>query len=226
MTPAVFITGTDTAVGKTVVARLLAAGLAQSGRRVGVLKPFASGPPDDARALARAAGGRQVLKDVTALHIAPALTPAAVLGLGPRGARAVRRALAQSARAAARWRREADALVVEGLGGLLAPLGGPFYVTDLMARLKLPVWVVARPGLGTLNHTLLTLEALRRRRLAVRRVIVSGYGGKTRVEKTNRTLLTRLAGVPVTVLRRVSSPDGERRAAEILRDAFSTDFVR
>jgi len=226
VTPAVFVAGTDTGVGKTVVACLLARGLTRAGRRVGVLKPFAAGPSDDAVALARAAGGRQPWKDVTALHIAPALTPAAVIGLGVPGARVARRALAEAVAAAARLRRDADALVVEGLGGLLAPLGGPYFVTDLMARLKLPVWVVARPGLGTLNHTLLTLEALRRRRLAVRRVVVSGYGGKTRVEKTNLNLLKKLTGAPVTALPRLSPRAGERRAAEILRGAFDEDFGR
>lgn len=226
MTPAVFVTGTDTAVGKTVVARLLAAGLLHVGRRVGVLKPFASGPPEDARALARAAGGRQTWKDVTALHIAPPLTPAAVIGLGASGARVARRALADAAAAVARWRRDGDALVVEGLGGVLAPLGGGYFVTDLMARLTLPVWVVARPGLGTLNHTLLTLEALRRRSLDVRRVVVSGYAGKTRVEKTNLMLLTKLAGVPVTALPRLSPRGGEGRAAAILRGVFDEDFGR
>lgn len=225
MTPAVFVTGTDTAVGKTVVSRLLAAGLRQGGRRVAVLKPFASGRPDDARALARAAGGRQTWRDVTVLQIAPALTPAAVLGLGRRGAWMARRAISDAAKAVARRRRESDALVVEGLGGLLAPLGGPYFVTDLMARLKLPVWVVARPGLGTLNHTLLTLEALRRRSLDVRRVIVSGVGGKTRVEKTNLVLLKKLAGVPVTPLPRLSRGRVERRAEEILTESFEADFA-
>jgi dethiobiotin synthetase len=72
----------------------------------------------------------------------------------------------------------------------------------------------------------LTLEALRRRGISVRRVVVSGYGGKTRVEKTNLVLLKKLADVPVTALPRLSSPGVERRAAEILRGAFAEDFGR
>lgn len=54
-------------------------------------------------------------------------------------------------------------MLVEGLGGLLAPLGGPYFVLDLLIRLDLPVWIIARAGLGTLNHTLLTVEALKMR---------------------------------------------------------------
>ncbi len=224
MTPGVFITGTDTNVGKTVVARLLAAALTASGRRVGVLKPFASGSFDDADALARAAGGRQPLRDVTVLQCAPPLTPAAVLGLGARGASTVRRAIVESARRLTVLRKGNDAVVVEGLGGLLAPLGGPYCVIDVMRRLRLPVWVVARPALGTLNHTLLTLEALLRRRVEVRRVILSGFTGRTRVEKTNRALLMKLAGRPVTALPVVDTPAGERRAAGLLQRAFRADF--
>ncbi|MBK7206806.1 MAG: dethiobiotin synthase [Elusimicrobia bacterium] len=224
MIPAVFITGTDTGVGKTVVARLLAAALREGGRRVGVLKPFAAGPPDDAVALARAAGGRQSVKDVTVLHIAPPLTPAAVLGVGPRGAARVRRAFASMKSVLRGLRKENDVLVAEGLGGLLAPLGGPYFVTDAMDRLQWPVWVVARPALGTINHTLLTLEALRRRRLDVRRVILSGFNGKTRVEKTNLVLLRRIAGLPVTTVPVAIGRAGERRAKALLQSAFREDF--
>lgn len=224
MIPAVFITGTDTGVGKTVVARLLAAALREGGRRVGVLKPFAAGPPEDAVALARAAGGRQSVQDVTVLHVAPPLTPAAVLGVGPRGAARVRRAFASMKSMSSGLRKENDVLVAEGLGGLLAPLGGPYFVTDAMSRLQWPVWVVARPALGTINHTLLTLEALRRRGLDVRRVILSGFHGKTRVEKTNRVLLRRLSGLPVTTVPVVTGGAGERRAKALLHRAFREDF--
>lgn len=218
----IFVAGTDTGVGKTTVARLLTAALRRSGRSVSAFKPIASGPPSDGRVLLAAAGGGR-LSDITFLQCREPLAPAAVLGLSRRAGQTVRKALGRSARAAARRLARGDAVVVEGLGGVLAPLGGTFTVADLMTRLGLPVWIVARPGLGTLNHVLLSLETLRRRGLAVRRIILSGYTGKTRVERSNRRLLRGLTGLPVTALPRVGSLGAERRVGTTLLKAFLSD---
>ena len=222
MTRGLCVTGTDTGVGKTLVARLLTAALRRSGRPVSAFKPFASGPPTDGRLLLTAAGGGR-LSAVTFLHCREPLAPAAVLGLGRRAASRVEIALRRSARAVARQRARGDAVVVEGLGGVLAPLARGLTVADLLVRLKLPVWIVARPGLGTLNHVLLSLESLRRRKVRVRRIVLSGYAGKSRVERTNRRLLRDWTGLPVTVVPWLASAEGERRVGMTLLKAFLND---
>jgi dethiobiotin synthetase len=117
-----------------------------------------------------------------------------------------------------------DVVVVEGVGGVLAPLGGPYVVADLMARLKLPVWVVARAGLGTLNHTLLTVEALKSRGVFARRILLNGYKGKDLSEKSNGRLLRQLIRIPVTEIPYTSTRLQEKKAQRLLWDAFTTDF--
>lgn len=192
----VFIAGTDTGVGKTVVSCLLAEGLRRAGLRVAVMKPYAAGSWEDTDALIRAAGGGISRAEATPVFYKRALAPAV------RGFPAVRirGEFARIQKTLRRLAKAADAAVVEGIGGVLCPLGGGLTALDLTARLGLPAWVVARPSLGTLNHTLLTVDALRRRGVPVRRIVVSGHTGRTAAERTNPRLLAQLTGLPVTVL--------------------------
>jgi dethiobiotin synthetase len=90
-----------------------------------------------------------------------------------------------------------DFLIVEGVGGVQVPITRHFLVTDWMRKWELPVLVVARAGLGTLNHTLLTVEALRRRKIKVLGVVVNGYKGKELSERTNVKALRKLMKVPI-----------------------------
>jgi len=203
----IFITGTDTGVGKTVVAALLAESLRRRGVRVGVLKPYMSGGWDDARTLKKAAGVDEPLDEIAPVFFDDPLAPAAapLRGKRLRSAAAVLRAFRAQA-------RKYDFLVVEGIGGVLVPLDDRRTVADLARRLKLPVWLVARPGLGTLNHVLLSLEALRRRGLSVTRIVLSGWTGRTLAEKTNPALLRRLTKIPLTLLPPIGSPAVRRKA--------------
>jgi dethiobiotin synthetase len=155
-----------------------------------------------------------------------ALAPAAVAGLGAAAGRAVRADLREARGRARALARDNDVVLVEGVGGALAPLGGRWTVADLIREIGAPVWVVARAGLGTLNHSLLTLEALRRRGLPVRRLIVNGYRGKTRAERTNVPLLRGLARLPVTVVPYVTGHSTAAAARSVLGAAFSEDFGR
>jgi dethiobiotin synthetase len=171
-----FVTATDTGVGKTTVACALVAAWARRGRRVAVMKPCETGGGDDAERLVRASGRALDLARVRpyafALPASPAVAAAAA------GARIGFGALVDGCRALA---DEADAVVVEGAGGLLVPLDERRLMADLAVALGLPLLIVARPSLGTVNHTLLTLEAARRRGLLVAGVVLShaapGAGG-------------------------------------------------
>ena len=176
MTRGLFISGTDTGVGKTVVACAIARGLVRRGLDVGVLKPAETGVgadgPLDARALRQAAGAGDPLERVCpqqfALPAAPTVAAAAEsrdVDLGAMDA------------AFQALRASHEILLVEGAGGLLVPVTAKLCMADLAARWDLPVVVAARAALGTINHTLLTLEALQRRGLALACVVVCHSGG-------------------------------------------------
>jgi len=157
-----FITGTDTEVGKTYVAARIAAELAAAGFRVGVYKPAASGCSsrdgdliaDDAVALWTSAGSPGSLEEVCPQRFAAPLAPhLAARAEGKRiDARLLRRGLDV-------WLARSDIVIVEGAGGLMSPLGDDEYVADLAYDFGFPLVVVARDTLGVINHVLQTLIA-------------------------------------------------------------------
>jgi dethiobiotin synthetase len=167
-----FVTGTDTGVGKTEVACALVGGARAAGLDVGAMKPAQSGlvpgEASDAERLRQAAGGADPMDLVCPYQFGPPLAPgvaARLAGVEISLPRIVEAARALAARHAA--------LLVEGAGGLLVPLTPAGTYADLAVALGLPVLVVARAGLGTVNHTALTLEALRARGLAVAGVVLN-----------------------------------------------------
>jgi len=171
-----FVTGTDTGVGKTVVACALVRALRGRGLDVGAMKPIETGVgaagPQDALALREAARAGDPLDDVCPQRFAlPAAPTVAAAAEGRRVDRGAIRGAWQRLGARHGW------LVVEGAGGLLVPAAEDFSMADLARELGLPLVVVARAALGTINHTLLTLEAAERRRLQVAGVVVSHTDG-------------------------------------------------
>jgi dethiobiotin synthetase len=213
--PGVFVTGTDTGVGKTVVAAAVCAALRVRGERVAVWKPVVTGteeprdpdwPPDE-ELLALAAGMESA--QVAPLTFGQAVSPHLAAELA--GSAIEPAALLASARAA--W-AGADSLVVEGVGGLLVPLTSGFLVRDLARELALPLVVAARPGLGTINHTLLTVEAARAVGLRVVGVVLTPWPEDASVmERSNRDTIERLAGVDVTTLPWLPRADVDALAA-------------
>ena len=202
-----FVTGTDTGVGKTRVAAEIARSLARSGHRVGVLKPLATGLTragetlqcGDAEALIAAIGGGVPWERVTPLAFEAPLAP-------PVAARAEGRTLDhptvldRTSDALAWWRERADVIVAEGVGGLLCPLAEGTTVADLAVELDFPLVIVARRGLGTLNHTLLTVEAARRRGLRLAGIVLNSPepGAEGLAERTNtEELARRLEGTAI-----------------------------
>jgi dethiobiotin synthetase len=170
-----FVTGTDTGVGKTVVACALARALRARGVDVGVMKPIETGvPPEgplDAIALREAAGAKDDLDLVCPQRFAlPAAPTVAAAAEGRRvDLAAVREAFVRLA-------QRHEWLIVEGAGGLLAPAAEGIPMAGLAQGLGLPLLVVARARLGTINHTRLTLEAAASRGLALAGVVIS-HGG-------------------------------------------------
>lgn len=192
--PGLFVTGTDTGVGKTLVACALARTLRARGVDVGVQKPAETGVgpagPLDALALRAAAGADDPLEDVCP---EPRALPAAPAVAGEAEGRPID--LVRIRSAFDRLRARHEVMLVEGAGGLLVPLAGSFSMADLAAELRLPLLVVARGALGTVNHTLLTLEAAAARGLAVAGVVVScGPAPLAPAEAANLGALRRALG--------------------------------
>jgi len=205
-----FVTGTDTGVGKTVAAAVLGYLARSDGAAVRYVKPVQTGvPPDapgDAGFVAAAAGidAGEIFRFDEPLAPAIAAERAGVT-------------IDFDSLAADVLSRETgcDQLLVEGAGGLLAPLAGNRSMADLVAALRAELVVVARSGLGTLNHTALTVEAAERRGLAVAGLVISGW--PSRPGLAERTNLDRLRAIaPITaIIRRVRglSVDENRSAA-------------
>ena len=172
----VFVTGTDTGVGKTVVACAIVRALRADGFDVGVMKPCETGVgpdgPLDAIALRDAAGAKDDLALICPQQFAMPAAPTVAASAEGRSVDldAIRAAYAGLCSAH-------DFVVSEGAGGLLVPLAKEFTMADFAQELRLPVIIVARAALGTINHTLLTLEAAARRDLDIAGVVISHAGG-------------------------------------------------
>jgi len=212
-----FVTGTDTGVGKTVLAASIAAALRARGERVAAVKPVVTGledPPDpawpapaDHELLAAATGCAPA--EVTALTFAPPLSPHLAAELA--GSQIQPAALVMAARAAG---ARASVLVAEGVGGLLVPLTPGYLVRDYAVELGLPLVVAARPGLGTINHTLLTLEAARAAGLTVAGVVLTPWPAQPGAAlASNRATIEALGRVEVAGLPAVGPAVAELAAA-------------
>ncbi|MBU8900524.1 dethiobiotin synthase [Corallococcus sp. H22C18031201] len=192
----VFVTGTDTGVGKTQVSRALLSLLADAGVRPQGFKPYESGceslkHPADALALREAAGSTLPMEAVCPHRFRAPLAP---------GIAAHRLGREPDFRVTlAAWERlRMGPVVVEGAGGLFVPLDSKHDVIDLIQVLRLPVVLVARAGLGTLNHVALSLEALAAREVPVRAVVLSrSTAARDPSERDNRQFLEARHGVPV-----------------------------
>ncbi len=204
-----FVTGTDTGVGKTVLSAAIVASLRSRGVAVRPLKPLITGldePPDpdwppDHVLLARAAGVSPAA--VALFSFGPPVSPhlASALAGRPVDPRALREAIARAAEGA-------EVSVIEGVGGLLVPLADGYDVRDLARELALPVLIAARPGLGTINHTLLTLEAARAAGLRVAGVVMTPWPPEPgEIERSNRDTVARLGSVTVSVLPPIAHAD-------------------
>ncbi|MGC3998801.1 MAG: dethiobiotin synthase [Anaeromyxobacter sp.] len=170
-----FVVGTDTGVGKTEVSCALLAAWRAQGRDVVAMKPAQSGvtpgEPTDAERLHAAMGGALPLDEVCPYTFAAPLAPGVAARLEGKEL-SLSRILDHASRLAAAH----EAVLVEGAGGLVVPLTARETYADLAVALGLPVLVVARAGLGTVNHTALTLEALERRGLRVAGLVLNRTG--------------------------------------------------
>ena len=187
----IFVIGTDTGVGKTVVAAGIAGCLKRQGLRVGVMKPVSSGFREDARFLMKSVASSDPIDLVNPVHLRLPLAPYMASKLLKQKVN-----LAKIRDSFCTLSKKYEFLVVEGAGGLLVPLTRKVFVLDLVKEFKLPVLIVARAGLGTVNHTLLTVTCLREKRLPIVGIVLNGLDTKHQeiATKTNPKLLEELSG--------------------------------
>lgn len=212
----IFITGTDTGVGKTVLTALLLCHLRRTGRRALAMKPFCSGSRADARLLYKLQDGELTLEQINPFYFAESVAPLVAARRHRRqiGLEAVREHIygVASSLSGTSAQPSPDAvsgiraglqpcLLVEGSGGLLVPLGVNYTVLDLIASLGCEVIVVGRNRLGTLNHCLLTLRTLQA--IGVQRlklVLMGCRNGDSSASSNPRLLAELLAPIPVKVV--------------------------
>jgi dethiobiotin synthetase len=203
--PGLFITGTDTEVGKTMIAGAIADWYRRQGRRVGVCKPAATGcvrrreglVSEDAEFLAHCADAPFPLDIICPQRFVEPLAPAVA---------------AQRAGLTLDWEtiqrslsimsQSSDVIIVEGVGGVMVPMDQKYTVLDMAVWLNLPTIIVARPGLGTINHTLLTVATLRDAGVQVAGVVINRYPADTPplAEETNPRAIEQWGKVPVLCL--------------------------
>lgn len=213
----IFVTGTDTGVGKTVVAVAIAFYLRSMGIPVGVMKPVQTGCRrtrrkllgDDTRFLIQAAGVQDPPERITPYRFRHPLAPWTVSRL-----ERVRIKASTLLRSYERLRRQYNYMVVEGAGGLAVPITAHMSFLDLAKLFGLPLLVVARPGLGTLNHTRLTVEYARRHHVPVQGIVLNQTEKRRTglAEKTNPYILRRICQVPV--LGNIPYIDGLSRSSQ------------
>src|SRR3990172_10839643 len=198
----IFVTGTDTGVGKTVVTAGIAAALRARGINVGVMKPVHTGctiikgklRPEDSLLLARAAASNDPEELMTPYMFRESAAPYAaakehnmVIDIG------------KITDCFNELCRRHDYVIVEGIGGVLVPVTREFYVADLIKRLNIPLILVTRPDLGSINHTLLSIHCLKTKKINLSGIIISNCkkGSRNFAEKTFQDSIETLTDIPV-----------------------------
>ena len=230
--PGLLVTGTDTGIGKTVIAGAIADWFRRKHHRVAVLKPAGSGcvrrreglVSEDAEFLAHCAEARHPLDVVCPVRYAEPLAPAIA-------AERLKETLDWSAidRSIDTMSRDSDVIVVEGVGGLMVPMDERHTFLDVARWLALPAVVVARPALGTINHTLLTVNALRDAGVKVAGVVVNRYPAENAsvAEETNPRAIERWGKVPLlAIVPNYASPITKHLPADVVAAVGPVDWAR
>ena len=191
-----FLTGTDTGVGKTHVAQLLVRRLRRDGVDCVGMKPICCGGREDAELLHAACDGAIPLNDVNPVWLRPPAAPytAAMIENRPIDLALIRDTFT-------RLRAAHPSLIVEGVGGWRVPIARDYFVSDLAAECGLPIAVVVANRLGAINHTLLTVESIRARGLVCAGIILNHTTAPGELpdiaETTNRSVLEDILDVPI-----------------------------
>ena len=222
----IFITGTDTEIGKTVITGGLAAALKAAGVDVGVMKPIASGGiehkgqivSEDAIFLKHAAQVDDALDLINPICLRHPLAPSVAAEI-----EGVSIDLRQIDDAFAELCQRHDFIVVEGIGGIAVPIHEDMLVANIAQRFQLPMLIVARPNLGTINHTVLTIEFARSYSLEICGIVLNASQEESKglAEETNPKQLERLTHLPILG----TVPFDERLQGNTPQPDFLSQFI-
>ncbi|MDR0956377.1 MAG: dethiobiotin synthase [Endomicrobium sp.] len=189
----IFVTATGTEVGKTYVSCKIAESLKKLRINVGVFKPVSTGDRNDAQALIKAAKIQETLETVTPIFFNNPMSPY--------GASLLEKKQLNLKKIYSTFKyflNKYEFIIVEGIGGLMVPLKENFFVNDLIKKMNLPTIIVTEPGLGTINHTLLTIEKLKNDKQKILGIILSRYGNKYDISaKSNAKIIKKITGLPI-----------------------------
>ncbi|MBI3950977.1 MAG: dethiobiotin synthase [Acidobacteria bacterium] len=192
---ALFITGTDTGVGKTAIGAAIALCLREAGLTVAAFKPIETGVP---RSGGRLSDGQVLFQASNAVSQEGAGLYTLKHPLAPAVAAEMERVEMDIRQIVERFHQlksQSDIVIVEGVGGIMVPIRWDYFVLDLIKELLIPVAIVARAGLGTINHTVLTYTALKGKGIEVFAIVLNAYPSHPELaEKTNPDALRRATG--------------------------------
>ncbi|GBD96846.1 MAG TPA: dethiobiotin synthase [Nitrospirae bacterium] len=226
MNKGIFITGTDTGTGKTFVAKGLIKAMREKGLNVCPMKPVETGCrikngeliPEDTVKLIKASGVTEPIDLINPYRLNHPLAPSVAAEI--EGVKISRKKIFSAYK---KLSKKYDLMIVEGAGGIMAPVYKKYLFLDLAKDLNLPVVIVSRPGLGTINHSLLTIEAARNKGLNVLGVIIN-YALKTKKglpEKTVPEVIEKLGGVPLLGVVPYTKKHGNSRPIKIFNRIVS-----
>jgi dethiobiotin synthetase len=213
----IFITGTDTGVGKTFVAVGLINALKEKGLNVCPMKPVETGCrtkkgkliPEDAMSLIRASGIKEAIDVINPYRFKPPLAPSVASELERKSIKKEKIFSAYNYLS-----KKYDIIIVEGAGGIMTPVYKKYLFLDFISDINLPIIIVSRPGLGTINHTLLTISAAKGRGVNILGVVIN-YAGQIKNDisvKSNPKIIESIGGIPlVGIVPYLKSPKSHAR---------------
>jgi len=189
---AFFVTAIDTEVGKTFITAGLGSIAQAKGLSVGISKPISCGGIEDAVFYKKKLKLKDSIDSINPIKFKQPLSPYAAMKTEKKkiDMRKMQKSLKELA-------KDRDLVFVEGLGGALAPIKKNYYVADMIKDLRIPCIIIARAGLGTINHTLMTVNGLKKRKIKIAGIIMNGFGGKEISQRSNAQVIEELSGIKV-----------------------------
>jgi len=189
---AFFITATDTGIGKTFITAGLGFAAQSKGFKIGISKPISCGGIEDAVFYKNKLKLKDSIDDINPVKFRQPLSPYAAMKTEKK-----KIDIAKVKRSINNLRKDRDIVLVEGLGGAMAPVKKNYYVADMIKALQMLCVVVAKAGLGTINHTLMTIDELKKRKIRIAGIIMNGFDGTEISQRSNVQVIEELSGIKV-----------------------------
>jgi len=212
MPKGIFITATDTEIGKTAISAALGLALKDKCLDIAYMKPFSAGGKhsEDVSLLFKTLKLKDPLPLINPYHFHSPLAPYPASQIEKR-----KIYMPKVIYSFQKLKKRHAYTIVEGVGGIMVPITKKYFVLDLIKDMKLPAILIARAGLGTINHTLSSIELLKKKHADVKAIILNNYSGNDLAEKTNVKVIEELSGIKVLTLKHYKDNVIENLAQEL-----------